>query len=50
MLVGPGYVILNVVLKPNNCLYVVMPGKQDVDPTMPQPAGYPKTGREVLHK
>ena len=47
MLFGFGYDIVNVMLETNNCLYALMPGKKAVDPTTPQPAGFPKAGREV---
>jgi hypothetical protein len=44
---GPGYVTLNIMLKTNMDLYVLLPGKKTVDMSIPQPNGYPKTGKKI---
>ena len=44
---GPNSVTLNVKLETNMALYVVMPGKKAVDPTVEQPSGYPNAGTKV---
>jgi len=41
----PNYDIFNVMFATNNSLYALVPGKNAVDPTVPQPADYPKTGK-----
>jgi hypothetical protein len=44
---GPNSVTLTVKLETNMELYVVMPGRTAVDPTAPQPEGYPKVGQKM---
>ena len=44
MFFGAGYIFGYVMLETNKCLYAVRPGQNAVDPTIPQPAGYPKMG------
>jgi len=38
---------LKVLLQTNMDLYVLLPGKKSVDGSVPQPAGYPKTGEKM---
>jgi len=38
---------LNLLLTTNLELYVLLPGKTNIDPSIPQPAGYPKTARKI---
>jgi hypothetical protein len=43
---GFSSVTMTVLLETNMELYVVMPGKKAVDPTVAQPSGYPKAGEK----
>jgi hypothetical protein len=46
-LFGTWHIDLNILLQTNMNLYVLLPGKKTVDASIPQPEGYPKSGKKM---